>query len=75
MANAPGKSHRTGITLIQLAEMFPDEAAARSWFEAILWPTDERACPRCGSLNTHEAKHATMPYRCRDCRKYSDLIA
>ena len=23
---APGKSHRTGISLVQLLEMFPDEA-------------------------------------------------
>ena len=67
---APGRAHRAGITLLQLAEMFPDEAAAREWFEAILWPTGERACQRCGSLNTHEASHKTMPYRCRDCRKY-----
>ncbi len=67
---APGRSHRKGITLIQLGDMFPDEASARSWFEAIMWPTDDRPCPRCGSVNTHEATHKTMPYRCRDCRKY-----
>ena len=32
--NAPGKSHREGIGLIELAEMFPDEAAATKWFDA-----------------------------------------
>ena len=67
---APGKAHREGITLLQLAEMFPDEDAAREWFEHILWPTGDRPCPRCGSTDTHEAKHKTMPYRCRDCRSY-----
>ena len=67
---APGRAHRKGITLLELAEMFPDEAAARDWFERILWPTGDRPCPRCGSVNTHEASHAKMPYRCRDCRKY-----
>ena len=67
---APGRAHREGITLLQLAEMFPDEDAAREWFEHILWPTGDRPCPRCGSTDTHEAKHKTMPYRCRDCRSY-----
>ena len=70
MASAPGKSHRTGITLLQLAEMFPDENAARNWFEGVLRPDGQRFCTRCGSDNTHTASHKTMPYRCRDCRKY-----
>ena len=74
MANAiqkaPGKSHRKGISILQMAEMFPDERTTHKWFESWIWPTGERACTRCGSLNTHEAKHKTMPYRCRDCRKY-----
>ena len=68
-AQAPGRAHREGITLLQLASMFPTEAAARQWFERQLWG-DERCCTRCGSLNTHAASHRTMPYRCRDCRKY-----
>ena len=29
----PGKSHRQGISLLDLADMFPDEAAAVEWFE------------------------------------------
>lgn len=67
---APGKSDRKGITILELTRMFPDEQAARDWFENILWPDGERTCPRCESTNTHECKHAKMPYRCRDCRKY-----
>ncbi len=67
---APGKHYRKGITLLELAQMFPNEAAAREWFENILWPNGKRYCPRCGSDNTHEASHIKMPYRCRDCRKY-----
>ena len=70
---APGRSHRKGITLIQLGDMFPDESAAREWFERIMWPEDERPCPRCGSLNTHEASHKKMPYRCTDCRSYFSI--
>lgn len=68
--NAPGKAHRRGITLLELAKMFPDEESARKWFEAIIWPDGERFCPRCGTNNNHECKHVKMPYRCRDCKKY-----
>lgn len=67
---APGKSHRKGISLLELKQLFPDEEAARIWFESILWPDGIRICPRCESTNTHECSHAKMPYRCRDCRKY-----
>ena len=67
--NAPGRAHREGMTLVELMERFPDEDTAREWFESVIWPT-ERCCTRCGSTNTHVASHATMPYRCRDCRKY-----
>ena len=34
---APGKAHREGITLMQLADMFPDETVAREWFESQVW--------------------------------------
>ncbi|MCY4354646.1 MAG: IS1595 family transposase [Truepera sp.] len=67
---APGKHYRKGITLLELARMFPNENAAREWFENILWPNGKRYCPRCGSDDTHQASHLKMPYRCRDCRKY-----
>ena len=67
--SAPGKAHREGITLMQLADMFPDEKAAREWFEAQRWSSG-RHCPRCGSERTHEASHAKSPYRCTDCRAY-----
>ena len=66
---SPGKSGREGITLVQLADMFPTEDSARAWFETRLWP-EGRYCPHCGSVNTHEAGHNNMPYRCTDCRGY-----
>ena len=66
---APGKCHREGITLMELADMFPDDDAARRWFETHVWPNG-RHCPRCGSERTHEASHAKSPYRCTDCRAY-----
>ena len=69
MANGPGKSHRKGISLLDLAEMFPSEEAAVKWFEGVVWP-DERCCGHCGSTRTTEASHKTMPYWCTDCRSY-----
>ena len=66
---APGKSHREGITIVELMDMFPTEEVATTWFESIIWP-DGRHCPKCGSLRTSEASHAKMPYWCTDCRSY-----
>ena len=67
--SAPGKSDREGITIVQLADMFPTEESAREWFESRVWP-DGRHCPRCGSTETSEASHAKMPYWCPACRSY-----
>ena len=69
VGKAPGKAHRKGITILELTEMFPDEEAAREWFESLIW-SDGRYCPRCGSTRTHEASHKYSPYRCTDCRAY-----
>ncbi len=67
---APGKSFRVGISLIELGEMFPDEQAARDWFEAKRWPNGRR-CPGCDSENTAPIpREKPMPYRCRDCNLF-----
>ena len=68
-AKAPGRNHREAISLFRLTERFPDEDAARCWFEARVWP-DGRHCPRCGSTETRDAAHAKMPYWCPACRSY-----
>ena len=66
---APGKSHRKGISLAKLFKIFPDDEAARVWFEGRIWP-DGAHCPHCGSVSIqHPTKHRTMTHRCRDCRK------
>ena len=68
--NAPGRSNRTGTSVIELFDMFPDEDSARQWFESICWP-EERYCGHCGSTNTREAKnHKSMPYWCSNCRSF-----
>ena len=63
---APGKSHRKGISLIEIMRQFPDDATAEAWFIERRWPNGI-FCPHCGSLNVQTgAKHKTMPYRCRE---------
>jgi len=65
-----GKSYRTGISLVDLFKMFPDEDAAQSWFESIRWPNG-RVCTRCGGENSSEVPNARpMPYWCPNCRQY-----
>ena len=48
--------------------MFPHDAAAEQWFIHVRWPQG----PQCGA-GSHRvqsgAKHKTMPFRCRACRK------
>ncbi len=67
---APGKAHREGLSLIQIMDMFPDEATATKWFESQVWPTG-RCCGHCGSTRTREVPNAKpMPYWCTDCRSY-----
>ncbi len=64
---APGKHHREGISLTKLIRMFPNDEAAREWFESRIWP-DGPYCPRCGSFNVQSGiKHKTMTHRCREC--------
>ena len=66
----PGKSHRTGFSLLELFKLFPDEASARQWFEAARWPGG-RACVKCGSVSTSGVPNDNpMPYWCSDCRSY-----
>ena len=66
---APGKSHREGITLMQLTDMFPDNVTASAWFESLVWP-DGRHCPRCGGTETREAsKTSGLPYYCPACQR------
>ena len=67
---APGRADRDGISLIELMEMFPDEAAATRWFEGTVWG-GQRCCGKCGSTNTRPVPNAKpMPYWCSDCRGY-----
>ena len=66
---APGKAHRKGLTLLDIADMFRDEESAVEWIAKLRWP-DGPYCPSCGSVDVQEAsKHKTMTHRCHDCPK------
>ena len=66
----PGKSHRTGISLLELFDIFPDEASAELWFEEYRWGGNVE-CPRCGSDSIVNRKsRKPQPFWCRPCRKY-----
>ena len=70
MSKAPGKSHRIGLTLIDLFNKFPNEREAEKWFESVRWK-DGRHCPSCGSVETDEREsRRPMPYHCPACRSY-----
>ena len=63
---APGKAEREGISLIELFRMFPDDDAARKWFEAARWG-GRPFCPHCGTENVQAGiTHKSMTHRCRE---------
>ena len=67
---SPGKSHREGMTLVQMMDLFPTEEAATAWFESVVWERG-RCCGKCGGTRTREVPNAKpMPYWCPDCRSY-----
>ena len=58
------------ISLYQLFQRFPNEEAAREYFETNRWGGNV-SCPHCGSLSVAAIKSMKpMPYRCRDCRQH-----
>ena len=70
MANAPGKSHRVGITLVEAVQRFSDEGEAEAWFIEQRWPDGIR-CPFCDGESIARPKNRKpMPFRCRNCRKH-----
>ena len=65
--NAPGRSTRKGLTLLEVVNLFRIEEDAKSWIATLRWP-DGPACPFCGTSNVQcGIKHKTMTHRCREC--------
>lgn len=70
MAKAPEQSERTGMSLLELVNRFPNDEVAEKWLEEVRWG-NSRHCPHCGSFNISvRASRKPMPYHCKDCRKY-----
>lgn len=58
------------LSTFEFFRKFPDEEAARKYFETRRWNGDP-VCGHCGSLSVTECKdHKPMAYRCKDCRKH-----
>ncbi len=58
------------ISLYEFFQRFPNEEAARQFFEIKRW-NGKPQCGHCGSESVSECKdHKPMPYRCRECRKH-----
>ena len=70
--NAPGKSHREGVSLFEVMDMFSTELKAERWFIEKRWGARSKiACPFCDSRNILHCKNRKpQPFRCRACRKH-----
>ncbi len=69
--SGPGRIYRPGHTVIELFDMFPDEEAARIWFEETRWPHGKVICPRCEETEGSAVKSGKpMPWHCNSCKKY-----
>ena len=70
---APGKSHREGISLIELFGRFPDDATAERWFEEQRWGEAGKPdhCPMCGGTEKVRPvpSRKPLPYWCSECRR------
>ena len=70
---APGKSHREGISLIELFGRFPDDATAERWFEEQRWDAAGKPshCPMCGGTEKVRPvpSRKPLPYWCGECRR------
>ncbi len=59
------------MSLLELADRFPDEAAAQAWIASRRWPDGIIRCPHCGSDRTRSVPRAKpMPWHCSECRRY-----
>ena len=69
---APGKYYREGISLVELFERFPDDAAAERWFEERRWGDGPSYCPMCGGTEKlrPNPSRRPLPYWCGECRRH-----
>lgn len=74
MPNGPGKSHRKGMSLFEIMDMFPNEEVAEEWFEEVRWGIERKPdhCPKCGccgKIKRYENRKSS-PFYCKACKSY-----
>ena len=58
------------LSTFEFFQKFPNEEAARKFFENCRWGSDS-VCGHCGSVRVTECKnHKPMAHRCKDCRAH-----
>ena len=69
MSNAPGRSYRKGISIIEAVEYFGDEATSEAWLVARRWPQGIR-CPKCkgAGITYRKSGRKTPQYHCIGCK-------
>ncbi|MGF1606248.1 MAG: IS1595 family transposase [Rhodothalassiaceae bacterium] len=64
----------TNLTLREFNALFPDEEAARAWFERSRWP-DGPTCYHCGVVNEARRIESRGTWRCRACGSQFSVTA
>lgn len=59
---------KTGLSLRDFNKLFPDEEAARLWFESVRWP-EGPVCPGCDFVDRSTWMTTARKWNCRSCRK------
>ena len=62
------------LSLRAFNEMFPDEDAARAWFEQARWPSGPE-CYHCGAAGNALYMPKTRFWRCKACRRQFSVTA
>ena len=64
-----GRHSRRGISLIEAAQHFSDDARAEAWLIALRWPNGIR-CPKCDSdaISPKTSPRRTPQYHCAACK-------
>lgn len=65
---------KTALPLHAFHELFPDEAAARAWFEQARWP-DGPVCPRCAAQGRASWMRTRDRWVCLDCKQQYSVMS
>ena len=64
----------TALTLRAFNDLFPNEEAARAWFERARWP-DGPVCPSCGTVSKSWWIRTARRWNCKRCRHQFTVTA